>query len=351
MPVKLLRTRRPNLKRTEAGVFYIHAKVNGQLVRGSLETTIESVALERLNRRLTTARNAVPRNADGDKISIGDAVGLFVQRHAASADLSPKTVARHASMAGTIQALPSSSLVVSRLTNVSMNQLLAELGDKSSGYTGGLIWMLNRTLKMCHEEGLLQRDPEGWLKRPRYVPSKPVLPNVSLVSAAIDQMLTAKENALEAWRLAKFLALSGARIGEATALEWQGVDLERGIVRFEVTKGASKRSEPRVVPMSQELREHLEKIKADTESLSGRVFSCGSVLRSLAAACKKAGCPRIKQHTLRHFFATRAIESGVDIPTVSRWLGHQDGGVLLMKTYGHLRDEHSREAAKRVRVF
>jgi hypothetical protein len=29
-------------------------------------------------------------------------------------------------------------------------------------------------------------------------------------------------------------------------------------------------------------------------------------------------------------FATRCIESGVDIPTVSRWLGHKDGGALAM---------------------
>jgi len=42
------------------------------------------------------------------------------------------------------------------------------------------------------------------------------------------------------------------------------------------------------------------------------------------------------------------IEAGVDIPTVSRWLGHQDGGVLCMKTYGHLRDEHSQNEAQKV---
>jgi hypothetical protein len=47
-------------------------------------------------------------------------------------------------------------------------------------------------------------------------------------------------------------------------------------------------------------------------------------------------------------FATRCIESGVDILTVSRWLGHQDGGALCMKTYGHLRDEHSRVQALKV---
>jgi hypothetical protein len=47
-------------------------------------------------------------------------------------------------------------------------------------------------------------------------------------------------------------------------------------------------------------------------------------------------------------FATRCIESGVDIPTVSRWLGHKDGGALAMKVYGHLRDSHSVNMAQRV---
>jgi hypothetical protein len=38
----------------------------------------------------------------------------------------------------------------------------------------------------------------------------------------------------------------------------------------------------------------------------------------------------------------------VDIPTVSRWLGHKDGGALAMKTYGHLRDLHSTTMAQKV---
>jgi integrase len=46
---------------------------------------------------------------------------------------------------------------------------------------------------------------------------------------------------------------------------------------------------------------------------------------------------------LRHLSATRGIEAGVDIPTVSRWLGHNNGGALAKKAYGHLRDNHSAE--------
>jgi hypothetical protein len=31
----------------------------------------------------------------------------------------------------------------------------------------------------------------------------------------------------------------------------------------------------------------------------------------------------------------------VDIRSISKWLGHKDGGALAMKVYGHLRQEHS----------
>jgi integrase len=58
--------------------------------------------------------------------------------------------------------------------------------------------------------------------------------------------------------------------------------------------------------------------------------------------------PRITHHDLRHLFATRCIESGMDIPTVAHWLGHSDGGALAMKVYGHLRREHSASMAQKV---
>jgi integrase len=65
-------------------------------------------------------------------------------------------------------------------------------------------------------------------------------------------------------------------------------------------------------------------------------------------AAKIIGIQHISHHDLRHLFATRCIESGVDIPTVARWLGHKDGGALAMKTYGHLRNEHSLAMAQKV---
>ena len=33
---------------------------------------------------------------------------------------------------------------------------------------------------------------------------------------------------------------------------------------------------------------------------------------------------------------------------IAGWLGHKDGGVLVARTYGHLRNEHSAAMAKRM---
>ena len=99
------------------------------------------------------------------------------------------------------------------------------------------------------------------------------------------------------------------------------------------------------------MRKLLEHIRAERPEESPetpimRVWECQ---KSIDRASKLLGIKRITHHDLRHLFATRCIESGVDIPTVSRWLGHKDGGALAMKTYGHLRNEHSQAMAQKVK--
>jgi hypothetical protein len=36
---------------------------------------------------------------------------------------------------------------------------------------------------------------------------------------------------------------------------------------------------------------------------------------------------------------------GIDYMTIAKWLGHQDGGILAGKVYGHLSDEHQKKMA------
>ena len=61
-------------------------------------------------------------------------------------------------------------------------------------------------------------------------------------------------------------------------------------------------------------------------------MSPDSVLHMLQQVLKRAGLPRIRFHDLRHTFATTALQSGVDIRTVSGMPGHADPGFTL-RTY------------------
>jgi integrase len=85
------------------------------------------------------------------------------------------------------------------------------------------------------------------------------------------------------------------------------------------------------------MRELLERLRQERpdEPADARVMRVTQSELAMKAAEKKAGIAHLTDHDLRHLFATRCIESGVDIPTVSRWLGHKDGGALAMKVYGH----------------
>ncbi len=51
---------------------------------------------------------------------------------------------------------------------------------------------------------------------------------------------------------------------------------------------------------------------------------------------------------MRYYFCSNAIEGGCGFKVIAEWLGHRDGGVLVARTYGHLRNEHSAAMAKRI---
>jgi integrase len=102
-----------------------------------------------------------------------------------------------------------------------------------------------------------------------------------------------------------------------------------------------------MIPDARALFQRMRDERAD-ESPNDKVFRVNEAQNAINSAVRKLTLPRITHHDLRHLFATICIESGVDIPTVSRWLGHKDGGALAMKTYGHLRREHSIAQAQRV---
>jgi integrase len=85
-----------------------------------------------------------------------------------------------------------------------------------------------------------------------------------------------------------------------------------------------------------------------TPSAISRVIPIYDAKNAIQNACVKAKLPHFSHHTMRHYFVSNAIEAGIDFKTIAAWVGHKDGGVLVAKTYGHLRDTHSFEMAKRM---
>jgi integrase len=152
--------------------------------------------------------------------------------------------------------------------------------------------------------------------------------------------------------LVRFLAFGGFRITEAKFITWADCDFAKRTitVRGEPQTGTKGEGDPRTVPMIPEMEKLLKRLREENphEPAVSPVMRVHECQKAMNRAAQIVGIDRITHHDLRHLFATRCIESGVDIPTVSRWLGHKDGGALAMRVYGHLRDQHSTAMAQKV---
>ena len=62
---------------------------------------------------------------------------------------------------------------------------------------------------------------------------------------------------------------------------------------------------------------------------------------------RRCGIPRATYHALRHTFATRCVELGFDVKSLSELLGHSTVG-MTMDRYVHPSMEHKREHMQRL---
>jgi integrase len=76
--------------------------------------------------------------------------------------------------------------------------------------------------------------------------------------------------------------------------------------------------------------------------MDGSPWASGHQDRPMRQACKLAGVKHAGFHTLRHSYASHAVEAGVPLMIVAQNLGHADIS-MLQKHYAHVADEHKRE--------
>jgi integrase len=150
--------------------------------------------------------------------------------------------------------------------------------------------------------------------------------------------------------LIRFGLNTGLRVGEIFSLRWSSVDLQKGILNIL----AQKTGKMRTVPLNTEARNVLEAWAVGRKNdfvfynhETGKPFVDLKV--GFALACRKAGLSDVSWHTLRHTFASRLIDRGVDIVTVQQLLGHSTVTVTMRYTHTNL-DSKRAAVAKLVSV-
>ncbi len=345
-------------------VYFARLRVKGKLIRRSLKTNSITVAklrladLEKSEQQKAQSTLAV---ANG-KMTFADALAVFQARIKANPDLKPRTKEYCAfRISALLKSWPGlAEKDVGRITNAEcLDWSVKNASRNSSSSHNYTVSILRRVFDIANETGARYDNPAMSAKRVKQRTKKQiVLPEYGQFQQLVAEVRASGSGyAPASAELVQFLAFGGFRISEAKYITWGDCDFKREeiTVRGHPETGLKARivGESRIVPMIPDMKNLLERMRAErpNESPETSVMRVWECQKSIDRASKVLGIKRITHHDLRHLFATRAIESEVDIQTVSRWLGHKDGGSLAMKTYGHLRNGHSKEMAKRVRFL
>lgn len=227
-------------------------------------------------------------------------------------------------------------------------------GGLSPSYVSSIMIIVNSAINFAVAE---QMCPP--LKTPIY---KPQTETKELEILNYDQQSTIEHYAssnLNATNIGVLITLyTGLRIGEVCALTWDDVDLQNQVIHVRHTiariknenkDGKTKtllvvdepktKSSKRDIPIHPKLLVDLveyRKVSASkyvvsdsTDFVSPRTYEYR--YHRLLESC---GVDSINYHALRHTFASRCVEVGVDIKSLSEILGHRDSSITL-NTYVH----------------
>lgn len=209
------------------------------------------------------------------------------------------------------------------------------------------ITLLKKALDKAVQEGEMLFNPCHSV----YIPSQ-IKPEVQALEQEDQSILeshitnTFMSNSL---LMVKVALHAGLRNGEVCALKVKDIDLEKGLIdvdktlyrtrtetgKTEIVISKTKNKRQRFVPMSDELKHDLQvyvdtmpdDMKDNPEQFlfvnkRGKPLEPRRLLYHFKKLLKEAGLKNIKFHNLRHTFATRCLECGIELKIVSKILGH-----------------------------
>ncbi len=364
------KSRHANLVRyVPSGTFYARYRIGGKLTWKSLETTAESIAKSKLDALLRHERKvaAGPRRLAEGKCLISDCVKAYREagfRPAIQKKRKDGMTLKPAAVAYYEQRLTALEKGWPELTRLEAKKVTdqevkkwadrARLEMSGSAFNHTLGFLKN-LFDYAIKAGARFDNPASGIMRESETAAEVKVLNNDQFHALVTEIENAGGGFSRACAdLVRFLAFGGFRKTEAAYVTWGDVDFIRGqiTVRGHPETGLKNRAagEIKTVPMIPELRELLTRLRAERpeEPPTDYVMKVRECQKAVHRASVKLGIPELTHHGFRHLFATKCIESGVDIPTVARWMGHKDGGALLMKTYTHLLDDHAKRMATKV---
>lgn len=253
------------------------------------------------------------------------------------------------------------SIILSELTSTRINSFLREkmVCGRLDG-NGGLSASYVRTIMLIIKSALAFACSEELCSPLKTPILKPSIPKNEIMILNIEQQKKLEASLtdnIDGTKIGILISLhTGLRCGEVCALSWDDVDLANKIIHVRHTISRVRKSSTgtstilivdspkteasmRDIPISSTLLPFL--IKRKEMSNSNFVISDNSGFVSTRTydyryhkVLKACNIAPINYHALRHTFATRCIESGVDIKSLSEILGHSTVGITL-NTYVH----------------
>lgn len=266
---------------------------------------------------------------------------------------------------------------VNQITGTIINRYLAEkskcgrLDGKcglSPAYVRSIMLIVSAALRFASENEMC--DPlRTQINKPPIQTKEPIILSRELQMKLEKSLLQDINGA----KLGVYISLyTGMRIGEICALSWDDIDLQNRViyVRHTVVRIRLKedgkvitkqvidqpktKASLRCIPICSNLLNVLamytEKspdkyvVSGNTQFLSPRTYEY-----RYKKLLEQSGIPPINYHALRHTFATRCIEAGVDVKSLSEILGHSNVSITL-NTYVHSSMDLKREQLEKLTV-
>lgn len=253
------------------------------------------------------------------------------------------------------------------LTPVRLQKFSVSLAERdlSANTVNGVLSVLKASLKKAVVAGAAEQQFTGALVRP-----KPRENKVTCFGKAEQKKIEHYVLCNRAPHLFGILLClySGLRLGELLALTWEDIDLRRGTATVtkschdswagghyrKISDTTKTQSSERVIPLPRPIVVRLREIKRATNSkfvVTTGKSEYGAQIRSYQRTfdhvLRKLGIAHRGFHALRHTFATRALEVGMDVKTLSEVLGHKNPMITLQR-YAHSMLEHKTEMMNKV---